>query len=131
MLNIYLLILHDSLYFVYSKVSLLVPYETMVEMKYYLSLKALLSGGVDSTVCAALLHKAIGAERVVAVHIDNGFLRKDESTQVEESLTRIGLKPKGICIFMQSCKKYRSSGSRLPAIILGKQKLFQLDLDEN
>eukprot|EP00795_Rhopilema_esculentum_P006678 gene6678-12235_t len=55
---------------------------------------ALLSGGVDSTVCAALLHKAIGADRVVAVHIDNGFLRKDESTQVEESLTRIGLKPK-------------------------------------
>ena len=57
--------------------------------------QALLSGGVDSTVCAALLHKAIGAERVVAVHIDNGFLRKKESLQVEESLTKIGLKPKG------------------------------------
>lgn len=57
---------------------------------------ALLSGGVDSTVCAALLHKAIGAERVVAVHIDNGFLRKKESLQVEESLTKIGLKPKVI-----------------------------------
>jgi len=57
---------------------------------------ALLSGGVDSTVCAALLHKAIGADRVVAVHIDNGFLRKDESQQVEESLAKIGLKPKVI-----------------------------------
>ena len=57
--------------------------------------QALLSGGVDSTVCAALLHKAVGADRVVAVHIDNGFLRKEESQQVEESLAKIGLKPKG------------------------------------
>ncbi len=54
-----------------------------------------MSGGVDSTVCAALLHKAIGAERVIAVHIDNGLLRKKESEKVEESLTKIGLKPKG------------------------------------
>ena len=50
---------------------------------------------MDSTVCAALLHKAIGADRVVAVHIDNGFLRKEESLKVEESLAKIGLKPKG------------------------------------
>ena len=57
--------------------------------------QALLSGGVDSTVCAALLHRAVGTERVVAVHIDNGFLRQKESEQVEESLTKIGLKPKG------------------------------------
>eukprot|EP00112_Aurelia_sp_Birch-Aquarium-sp1_P017724 Seg414.2 transcript_id=Seg414.2/GoldUCD/mRNA.D3Y31 product="GMP synthase" protein_id=Seg414.2/GoldUCD/D3Y31 len=57
---------------------------------------ALLSGGVDSTVCAALLHRAVGTERVVAVHIDNGFLRQKESEQVEESLTKIGLKPKVI-----------------------------------
>lgn len=61
-------------------------------------LQALLSGGVDSTVCAALLHKAIGTDRVVAVHIDNGFLRKQESIEVEESLAKIGLKPKGKCI---------------------------------
>jgi len=54
---------------------------------------SLLSGGVDSTVCATLLHKAIGADRVVAVHIDNGFLRQEESQQVEESLAKIGLKP--------------------------------------
>ena len=50
---------------------------------------------MDSTVCAALLHKAIGAERVIAVHIDNGFLRKDESSKVQESLEKLGLKPKG------------------------------------
>ncbi|XP_020900922.1 GMP synthase [glutamine-hydrolyzing] [Exaiptasia diaphana] len=52
---------------------------------------ALVSGGVDSTVCAALLHKALGTERVVAVHIDNGFMRKQESQQVEESLRCLGL----------------------------------------
>ena len=52
----------------------------------------LLSGGVDSTVCTALLHKALGAERVIAVHIDNGFMRKNESVSVEQSLSSVGLK---------------------------------------
>ena len=42
----------------------------------------LLSGGVDSTVCAALVTKALGQERVIAIHIDNGFMRKNESEQV-------------------------------------------------
>lgn len=42
----------------------------------------LLSGGVDSTVCAALITKALGHERVIAIHIDNGFMRKNESEQV-------------------------------------------------
>jgi len=52
----------------------------------------LLSGGVDSTVCCALLHKALDPEQVVAVHIDNGFMRKGESAAVEESLAGVGLK---------------------------------------
>ncbi|XP_059146088.1 GMP synthase [glutamine-hydrolyzing]-like [Physella acuta] len=52
----------------------------------------LLSGGVDSTVCAALLHKALNEDQVIAVHIDNGFMRKNESEQVEQSLNKIGLK---------------------------------------
>jgi len=51
----------------------------------------LLSGGVDSTVCTALLHKALSPEQVVAVHIDNGFMRKNESNNVAESLKNIGL----------------------------------------
>ena len=38
-----------------------------------------LSGGVDSTVAFALLNKALGQERVLGLHIDNGFMRKDES----------------------------------------------------
>jgi len=51
----------------------------------------LVSGGVDSTVCAALLHKALGKDRVVALHIDNGFMRKDESLKVKNALEKIGI----------------------------------------
>ncbi|XP_074040930.1 GMP synthase [glutamine-hydrolyzing] isoform X1 [Leptinotarsa decemlineata] len=51
----------------------------------------LLSGGVDSTVCAALLHKALTPNQVIAIHIDNGFMRKNESAKVHNSLMKIGL----------------------------------------
>jgi len=52
----------------------------------------LLSGGVDSTVCAALLHKALDPQQVFAVHIDNGFMRMEESEKVIESLSSLGVK---------------------------------------
>jgi GMP synthase (glutamine-hydrolysing) len=51
----------------------------------------LVSGGVDSSVCAALLHKALGPERVVALHIDHGFMRHHESRDVVEALSALGL----------------------------------------
>lgn len=41
-----------------------------------------LSGGVDSSVCAALVHKAIG-DNLVCVFVDHGLLRKYEKEQVE------------------------------------------------
>ena len=44
-----------------------------------------LSGGVDSTVAFALLNKALGQERVLGLHIDNGFMRKGESKHVAEA----------------------------------------------
>lgn len=43
-----------------------------------------LSGGVDSTVAFALLNKALGQDRVLGLHIDNGFMRKNESHKVAE-----------------------------------------------
>ena len=43
-----------------------------------------LSGGVDSSVAAVLLHKAIG-ERLVCVFVDHGLLRKDEGDLVERT----------------------------------------------
>eukprot|EP00401_Gymnodinium_catenatum_P062477 CAMPEP_0117567108 /NCGR_PEP_ID=MMETSP0784-20121206/57432_1 /TAXON_ID=39447 /ORGANISM="" /LENGTH=684 /DNA_ID=CAMNT_0005364959 /DNA_START=85 /DNA_END=2139 /DNA_ORIENTATION=+ len=52
----------------------------------------LVSGGVDSTVCCALLAKALGPEKVVAAHIDNGFMRMKESSLVGESLKTLGVK---------------------------------------
>ena len=44
-----------------------------------------LSGGVDSTVAFALLNKALGQERVLGLHIDNGFMRKNESANVAQA----------------------------------------------
>jgi GMP synthase (glutamine-hydrolysing) len=43
-----------------------------------------LSGGVDSAVAAALVHKAIG-DRLVCVFVDTGLLRRGEAEQVEET----------------------------------------------
>ncbi|MBP5753064.1 MAG: glutamine-hydrolyzing GMP synthase [Treponema sp.] len=44
-----------------------------------------LSGGVDSTVAFALLNRALGQERVLGLHIDNGFMRKNESANVAQA----------------------------------------------
>lgn len=45
--------------------------------------------------CTALITKAIGPENITAVHIDNGFLRKEESEQVVSSLKALNIDPKG------------------------------------
>lgn len=45
--------------------------------------------------CTALLLAALGPERVIAVHIDNGFMRKGESEQVQSSLEKLGVKLHG------------------------------------
>lgn len=49
-----------------------------------------LSGGVDSTVAFALLNKALGQERVLGLHIDNGFMRKNESENVAKMYRKFG-----------------------------------------
>ena len=54
-----------------------------------------LSGGVDSTVAAILLHKAIG-ENLHCIFVDNGLLRIDEFETVLESYKGMGLNIKGI-----------------------------------
>jgi GMP synthase (glutamine-hydrolysing) len=54
-----------------------------------------LSGGVDSSVAAILLHKAIGPN-LHCIFVDNGLLRKDEFEQVLESYKHMGLNVRGI-----------------------------------
>ena len=49
-----------------------------------------LSGGVDSSVCAALLSKALG-ERLVCVFVDHGFMRKDEGDEIEKTFSKFPL----------------------------------------
>ncbi len=51
----------------------------------------LASGGVDSTVAAALIGRALGPRHLHLLHIDNGLMRKDESAQVLELFARLGL----------------------------------------
>ena len=52
----------------------------------------LASGGVDSTVAATLLGRALGPDRLHLLHIDNGLMRKDESRSVLELFASLGLK---------------------------------------
>ena len=54
-----------------------------------------LSGGVDSTVAAVLLHKAIGAN-LHCIFVNNGLLRKNEFTDVLKQYEGMGLNVKGV-----------------------------------
>lgn len=54
-----------------------------------------LSGGVDSTVAATLIHKAIG-DRLYGIFVDNGVLRKNEFESVLKMYDQLGLNVKGI-----------------------------------
>jgi GMP synthase (glutamine-hydrolysing) len=54
-----------------------------------------LSGGVDSTVAATLIHKAIG-KNLYCVFVDNGLLRKNEFEQVMEDYKQLGLNIIGV-----------------------------------
>lgn len=54
-----------------------------------------LSGGVDSSVAAMLLHKAVGPN-LTCIFVDNGLLRKNEFSQVLESYKTLGLNVIGV-----------------------------------
>ena len=54
-----------------------------------------LSGGVDSSVAAMLLHKAIGAQ-LNCIFVNNGLLRKNEFEQVLDQYSGMGLQVKGV-----------------------------------
>ncbi len=54
-----------------------------------------LSGGVDSSVAAVLLHKAIG-KKLHCIFVDNGLLRKNEFEEVLDQYKHMGLNIKGV-----------------------------------
>jgi len=54
-----------------------------------------ISGGVDSTVAAMLLHRAIGPQ-LHCIFVDNGLLRKDEYETVLDNYKHLGLNIKGV-----------------------------------
>lgn len=62
------------------------------------------SGGVDSTVCAALVNKAIG-DQLIAVHVDTGYMRKNESTNVKKLMKDMDLNYR----FIDATKDFYSS----------------------
>ncbi|MFT7612203.1 MAG: GMP synthase (glutamine-hydrolyzing) [Parvicellaceae bacterium] len=71
---------------------------TVAELKTKLGDDAVilgLSGGVDSTVAAMLLHRAIGSN-LHCIFVDNGLLRKNEFEEVLDSYKGMGLNVKGV-----------------------------------
>ena len=67
--------------------------ETCAAIKARAGTKAvllLISGGVDSTVCAALLLRALPASQVHLMYMDTGLMRKDETTAVTANLKKLG-----------------------------------------
>lgn len=72
--------------------------ETISRLQHQLGNESVLmglSGGVDSSVAASLIHKAIG-NRLHCVFMDNGLLRKNEFEQVLASYEGMGLNIKGV-----------------------------------
>lgn len=72
--------------------------ETVSELKEKLGSDKVilgLSGGVDSSVAAMLLHKAIGSN-LHCIFVDNGLLRKNEFNEVLHSYMDMGLQVKGV-----------------------------------
>ncbi|HEX9907564.1 MAG TPA: glutamine-hydrolyzing GMP synthase [Thermoplasmata archaeon] len=69
--------------------------EEIAKLKAEIKGKAIIaaSGGVDSTVCAALVGRAIG-DRLVAIYVDTGFMRKGETDSVDKMLRRLGVNHK-------------------------------------
>jgi len=72
--------------------------ETVLKLKQQLGNNKVvlgLSGGVDSSVAALLLHKTIG-KNLTCIFVDNGLLRKDEFKQVLDSYKTLGLNVIGV-----------------------------------
>jgi GMP synthase (glutamine-hydrolysing) len=77
----------------------------------------LVSGGVDSAVTAVLLLKALKPKQVYALHIDHGFMRKNESKRVCIALKNLGLKKLSfVQAYNDFSKAKRKNGKRIETL---------------
>lgn len=67
-----------------------------------------------------MFFQALSQDQVVAVHVDNGFMRKNESQEVEESLKRLGVRLKG------AYPMWGKGGAYLRIYVGGKQSLHDM-----
>ena len=94
-----------------------------------------LSGGVDSTVAAVLLHKAIG-KNLYCIFVNNGLLRKNEFSSVLSQYEGMGLNVKGVDAsekFLTALKGLSDPEKKRKAIAKNKvsaQKSESVELDE-
>ncbi|MBE7173173.1 MAG: glutamine-hydrolyzing GMP synthase [Williamsia sp.] len=91
-----------------------------------------LSGGVDSTVAATLINRAVG-EQLVGIFIDNGLLRKGEFEQVLDTYERIGLHVRGIDakdLFYNALKHQTDPEAKRKAIGRSFIEVFQEEADK-
>lgn len=66
----------------------------------------LVSGGIDSAVAFALLNRALGRERVLGLHVDTGFMRKDETRLVMQALRALGFDN---CLVVDASERFLSA----------------------
>lgn len=81
----------------------------------------LVSGGVDSSVCATLLLRALPSERVHAIHVDHGFMRKDESASVVTALRAAGVQ----VTLVDAADRFRDATTTDPATGKETQRLCE------
>jgi GMP synthase (glutamine-hydrolysing) len=92
-----------------------------------------LSGGVDSTVAATLIHKAIG-KKLFGVFVDNGVLRKNEYEDVLATYKKIGLHVKGVDakkVFYKKLKHKTDPEEKRKAIGKLFIKIFQQEAEKS
>ena len=91
-----------------------------------------LSGGVDSTVAATLIHRAIG-DRLHGIFVDNGVLRKNEFEEVIATYNKIGLNMKGVDarkVFYKKLKEKTDPEAKRKAIGKTFIKVFQEEAEK-
>lgn len=80
----------------------------------------LVSGGVDSSVCLAVLHKALTNpfERIMAIHIDTGYLRQKEYDDIQK-LNDLGYNGTTLINGTKTCKLYETTDPEIRRKIIG------------